>query len=263
MTALRSPSFSRSGIGSAALLLVILSLLVAAVGLLGAAPAGAATATTGRGWVNHAIQIDHHVTVDGWALDSAHPSAEVTVQLWLDGHYQGSRLTNLLDATLNRNYHITGYHGFSFSVNYPYWAKTAAVYIVSPKWRLPLKTVVREYTAGERIIAQARRYVGYPYVDGGASPRGFDCSGYTQYVYSVAHVASLVHNAEGQREEMKRIAASSARPGDLIFYLSGGTAYHVAVYAGGGMQYAAAQPGEGVVYQHIWSSAITFGTDWH
>ena len=62
---------------------------------------------------------------------------------------------------------------------------------------------------------------------------------------------------------MHQISRDSARPGDLIFYLSGGSAYHVAIYAGNGKQYAATVPGEKIQYQSIWSSAIEFRTDWH
>jgi hypothetical protein len=255
-------TLERSGRSLAVALLAILATLVAGLGA--ATSAGAATTSTGHGWANHATQTDHRVTVDGWAFDSAHPTAEVTVQLWVDGHNLGSRATNVYNAAVNSAYHLTGDHGFRFDVSYPYWGKTAAVYILEPKFRLPLKSIVRLYTPGERIIMQAKRYVGYPYVEGGASPSpGFDCSGYTQYVYSTAHVASLVHNAEGQRHQARAISRSAARPGDLVFYLSGGTAYHVAVYAGSGMQYAAATPRDGVRYQAIWSSAVTFGTTWH
>jgi hypothetical protein len=45
--------------------------------------------------------------------------------------------------------------------------------------------------------------------------------------------------------------------------MSGGSAYHVAIFAGGGMQYAANVPGGSVVYQGVWSNDIVFGTDWH
>lgn len=110
---------------------------------------------------------------------------------------------------------------------------------------------------GAKILAVARSYLGTPY--GGQ----FDCSGYTQLVYRQAGIANLVHNSEGQREQMRIIPGSQARPGDLIFYMSGGSAYHVAIFAGGGMQYAANVPGGGVVYQGIWSNDIEFGTDWH
>jgi cell wall-associated NlpC family hydrolase len=62
---------------------------------------------------------------------------------------------------------------------------------------------------------------------------------------------------------MRRISAAHARPGDLVFYLSGGSAYHVAIYAGHGMQYAAATPHDGLRYQPVWSSAVQYGTNWH
>ena len=125
-------------------------------------------------------------------------------------------------------------------------------------------------TAGQKIVAWAKLYVGYPYVDDGASPSsGFDCSGLTMWVYQHAIGVTLIHNAESQRHEVRLIPGSQALPGDLIFYMSGGTAYHVAIYTGGGpamnvgYEIAAAQPGEGVVYQHIWDTNIEFGTDWH
>lgn len=112
-----------------------------------------------------------------------------------------------------------------------------------------------------RIIALAKQLVGGRYREGGSSPKtGLDCSGYTRYVYSVAHVASLPHNAEAQRHvaHMRRVSLAAARPGDLIFYLGGSTAYHVAIYAGHDMQYAAATPRDGIRYQHIWSSHVEF-----
>lgn len=122
-------------------------------------------------------------------------------------------------------------------------------------------------TPGARIVSIAKGYVGKArYVEGGATPRhGFDCSGYTRYVYARARVHTLPHNAEAQRRMhgMRRITRAAARPGDLIFYLSGGHAYHVAIYAGHGKQYAAATPRDGIRYQRIWSSRIEFRTDWH
>jgi cell wall-associated NlpC family hydrolase len=118
-------------------------------------------------------------------------------------------------------------------------------------------------SAGARIIAEARKYLGVPYVYNGATPAGFDCSGYTMWVYSHAGVANLPHNSEAQRLVFRQIPQSSALPGDLIFYMSGGSSYHVAIYAGAGMQYAAPAPGQNVKVESIWSSDILFGTTWH
>jgi cell wall-associated NlpC family hydrolase len=126
--------------------------------------------------------------------------------------------------------------------------------------------VVHADSPGARIVSIAKRYVGWRYTEGGASPRtGFDCSGLTLYVYKVAGVFALPHNAESQRHVsgMHHETRAQARPGDLIFYFSGGAAYHVAIYAGHDYQYAAATPRDGVRYQRIWSSDIEFRTDWH
>jgi cell wall-associated NlpC family hydrolase len=122
-------------------------------------------------------------------------------------------------------------------------------------------------SAGRRIVTIAKRYVGkVRYRNGGETPRqGFDCSGYTKYAYARAKVGTLPHNTEAQRHArgMRRIKASRARPGDLVFYLSGGSAYHVAIYAGHHMQYAATTPGGGIRYQPVYSSHVVYGTNWH
>jgi len=118
-------------------------------------------------------------------------------------------------------------------------------------------------SAGSRIIAEAGKYLGVPYVYGGASPAGFDCSGYTMWVYAHAGVGSLPHNSESQRQMFRAIPRDQARPGDLIFYMSGGSSYHVAIYACGNLQYAAPATGQDVKIETIWSSQIVFGTIWH
>ena len=118
-------------------------------------------------------------------------------------------------------------------------------------------------SAGSRIIAEAGKYLGVPYVYGGASPAGFDCSGYTMWVYAHAGVGSLPHNSEAQRQMFRAIARDQARPGDLIFYMAGGSSYHVAIYAGGNLQYAAPATGQDVKIETIWSSDVVFGTIWH
>ena len=115
-------------------------------------------------------------------------------------------------------------------------------------------------SAGARILAEARKYLGVPYVVDGATPAGFDCSGYTMWVYAHAGVASLPHNSEAQRQVLRQIPQSAALPGDLVFYMAGGSSYHVAVYVGGGMQYAAPATGQNVKLEPIWSSDIVFGT---
>ncbi|SHG57529.1 Cell wall-associated hydrolase, NlpC family [Jatrophihabitans endophyticus] len=116
---------------------------------------------------------------------------------------------------------------------------------------------------GKRVVAVAKRYVGKArYRDGGASPkRGFDCSGYTKYVYARAEAGRLPHSAAGQRSmhRMHRVSARKAIPGDLVFYHGSGGVFHVAIYAGHHKQYAAATPRDGIRYQRIWSTRVSYG----
>jgi peptidoglycan DL-endopeptidase CwlO len=111
---------------------------------------------------------------------------------------------------------------------------------------------------GSTIVAIAMRYLGVPYVYGGASPRGFDCSGFTGYVFAQLGV-SLARSADAQYRSVPRIARSQAQAGDLVFYLSGGSAYHVGIYLGGNRMIAAPHTGEVVRVQDIYSSNIAFG----
>jgi hypothetical protein len=125
---------------------------------------------------------------------------------------------------------------------------------------------IHALSPGKRIVRVARRHLDSRYRYGGTSPRtGFDCSGYTMFSYHHGHTADLPHNAEAQRRSrhMHRIRRRHARPGDLVFYMSGGSAYHVAIYAGHGYQYSATDPQQGVRYQAISSRNVRFGTDWH
>jgi peptidoglycan DL-endopeptidase CwlO len=111
---------------------------------------------------------------------------------------------------------------------------------------------------GSAVIAVASRYLGVPYISGGTTPRGFDCSGYTRYVYAQLGV-SLPRVAEAQRQAATAVPRSQARPGDLVFFLSGGVAYHVGIYADRGMMYDAGKPGTQVSKREIWSGNVTFG----
>jgi cell wall-associated NlpC family hydrolase len=95
-------------------------------------------------------------------------------------------------------------------------------------------------------------------VYGGTTPKGFDCSGYTRYVYKQLGV-SLPRTADQQLNATRRISRSAARPGDLVFFVSGGRAYHNGIYAGNGMMYDAPRSGKSVQKREIWDATIVFG----
>jgi len=99
------------------------------------------------------------------------------------------------------------------------------------------------------IVNIAMSLRGVPYRYGGASPSGFDCSGFTSYVYRRAGI-SIPRTASAQAARATRV--SSPRPGDLVFW--GYPAYHVAIYIGGGKIIAARRPGTVVGVQSLWGS---------
>jgi cell wall-associated NlpC family hydrolase len=84
-----------------------------------------------------------------------------------------------------------------------------------------------------KVIAYAEQFLGTPYVWGGSSPSGFDCSGLMLYVFHSVGV-NLPRTANEQQNAGTRISPSSVQPGDLVFKSTGGVAYHVGMYIGGG-----------------------------
>lgn len=99
------------------------------------------------------------------------------------------------------------------------------------------------------VAALAMQYVGVPYVWGGSSPSGFDCSGLVSYVYAQFGV-SLPHQSEGIRAAGTVVSASEARPGDVVWWPG-----HVGIYMGNGMMVDAANESLGVQYAAVYSGA--------
>jgi cell wall-associated NlpC family hydrolase len=97
------------------------------------------------------------------------------------------------------------------------------------------------------IVSIAMQYLGSPYVYGGASPAGFDCSGFTQFVF--AHVGiSLPHSSSAQGR-MTAIAPEAAIAGDLVVMDGGG---HIGIYLGNGTFIHASTPATGVKISKPW-----------
>ena len=109
------------------------------------------------------------------------------------------------------------------------------------------------------IAATAKQYLGTGYVYGGASPRGFDCSGFTMYVYS-QHGYSLPHSATSQWQSglgARVYSISELQPGDLVFFNSGNSskrATHVGIYTGNGQFVHASTSTTGVIISDLNSS---------
>lgn len=81
---------------------------------------------------------------------------------------------------------------------------------------------------GSQIVSYAKNFIGVPYVWGGSSPSGFDCSGFVQYVYRHFGV-SLPRTTYSQVAVGRSVARADLMPGDLVFFRSAG---HVGIYVG-------------------------------
>ena len=103
---------------------------------------------------------------------------------------------------------------------------------------------------GSAIIAEAAKYVGTPYVSGGSSPSGFDCSGFVSYVYGQFGI-SLPRSSGAYYNVGTRV--SSPQAGDIIV-----TPGHVGLYAGPNLQIDAPRPGKTLQFRPIWQSNPTY-----
>lgn len=93
---------------------------------------------------------------------------------------------------------------------------------------IPVKGVVN----GTDIVRTAREYLGVRYVLGGTTPRAFDCSGFTRYVFNRYGIA-LPRTAHEQAGVGIAPFPGDLRPGDLLFFYGGRGAQHIALYVGG------------------------------
>lgn len=101
------------------------------------------------------------------------------------------------------------------------------------------------------VVGIAMKYQGYPYIFGGNTPSGFDCSGFVQWVYSQVGI-SLPRTSFSQWNIGTHVQHNQLQPGDLVFFTTEGVfANHVGIYLGGGEFISAATPGQGVVVQSL------------
>lgn len=100
------------------------------------------------------------------------------------------------------------------------------------------------------VVEVAKRYLGVPYVYGGASPSGFDCSGLTMYCYAQVGV-SLPHGATLQQKMSTPVPLHALQPGDLVFFGRASYSYHVGIFVGGGQMIHAPHTGDVVSYGSI------------
>ena len=139
---------------------------------------------------------------------------------------------------------------------------TAALPTVGATGRVvvPRSVLANPALRGKLVVLVAKRYKGIRYVAGGTSPRtGFDCSGYTRYVFSQLGIR-IPRVSRDQYASMRHISLSQAVPGDLIFFhSSSGRVYHVAIYAGHGYVWHSPHTGTVVKLEKIWVKSFFVG----
>ncbi|CAM3983438.1 C40 family peptidase [Janibacter anophelis] len=104
------------------------------------------------------------------------------------------------------------------------------------------------------VIAIAKQYIGTPYVYGGSTPSGFDCSGFTQYVFAKAGI-SLPRTTTQQQAATTPV--SNPQPGDLVFF--GSPSYHMGIYLGDGMMIDAPRTGKSVSIRPVFDGVSGYG----
>lgn len=105
---------------------------------------------------------------------------------------------------------------------------------------------------GQHVVNIARQYKGVPYRWGGTTPAGFDCSGFTQFVYRKAG-KNLPRTSSQQSKVGKRVPASQARPGDLVWKPG-----HIGIYTGGGKMIHSPRPGKRVQEVKVYSKSFVY-----
>ena len=114
-------------------------------------------------------------------------------------------------------------------------------------------------TLGQKAVQIASEQAGKPYRYGSTGPNSFDCSGFTTYIYKTRLGRNIPRTSAQQAAALPRVSQSAKRPGDLLFFRSGGRVSHVGVYAGGGKMWAAPTTGDRVKLQSIYSSSYSVG----
>ncbi|MBQ7032473.1 MAG: C40 family peptidase [Clostridia bacterium] len=135
--------------------------------------------------------------------------------------------------TYGQDVTVIGYEGGWCKIQYG--DKTGYIYgnyvSITPAEAAAAETVAEETSsasAGQNVVEYAKNFIGVPYVYGGSSPYGFDCSGFVQYVYKYFGI-SLPRTSYSQMQSGYAVSTSDLQPGDILVFRGGG---HVGIYVG-------------------------------
>jgi cell wall-associated NlpC family hydrolase len=136
------------------------------------------------------------------------------------------------------------------AANAPVTIKAGPVAYISPATRA---------ARGRTAVRVAAAQQGDPYRYGAAGPSAFDCSGLVYYTFRTRLGVGVPRTANAQRLASVRISKAHIQQGDLIFFMSGGRAYHVGIYAGYGKVWHSPRPGQRVQLSKLWTTSWVAG----
>jgi len=127
----------------------------------------------------------------------------------------------------------------SLSLQFPKWAVTVgAIFVLLATMIFGLaSSASASINYGEEVSATAQRYVDAPYKWGGTTPKGFDASGFTQYIYKNAATNLKIPRTSAEQYKIgKSVKKNELQQGDLVFYATGqkGKVSFVGIYNGDG-----------------------------
>jgi cell wall-associated NlpC family hydrolase len=131
-------------------------------------------------------------------------------------------------------------------------ASTATSYTGASATQLA-QNPIYQGTSASGVSAVARQYLGVPYVFGGETPAGFDCSGLVKYVFAQFGL-NLPHSVRAQHNAGTVVSREDARPGDIVVW----TDFSHGIYTGNGIFIDAPKPGDHVKERPIWSTNVHF-----
>ena len=116
-----------------------------------------------------------------------------------------------------------------------------------------------------KITAYAKKYDGSRYKYGGTTPKGFDCSGFTSFVFKKFDIP-ITRTSDSQAKKGKKVSIRSAKPGDLVFFGRGRKVTHVALVtknSKSGLQVIHSTTSRGVIEENVtnssyWKSRLLF-----
>jgi cell wall-associated NlpC family hydrolase len=124
--------------------------------------------------------------------------------------------------------------------------------------RLHAEIVKRHNIEVRKVLKEASRQRGKPYIYGDDGPHGFDCSGLVRFVFLHAVHRSLPHNAAAQYHSLRHIRRHHLKLGDLVFVDNGGYISHVGIYDGHDHWWVAPHSGTRVQRQRIYHAHLLY-----